>query len=148
MEIASELTEEFEKSANYSIKLRNKVNNIIKNKRLTKQQAVSLVELAFGGKAKLKDLAEKTGISKQTLCMMYNNLEEKGVVTRGVDEKDRRNTYYKITEKGIALLRADLEDTKKVVCNLLDKTLTSDEVFEFLKSLRKMNSFLQKCLGE
>ena len=51
-------------------------------------------------KIKMSELANKIGISTQSLSRMVKGLEEKGYLRREVDEEDRRNTFVCFTVKG------------------------------------------------
>ena len=65
----------------------------------------------------LKNLSKVLHVSTSSLCILLNKLVEQGYVYREEDKKDRRNTFYGITEKG----REVLEIEKADILNLINK---------------------------
>ncbi len=62
-----------------------------------------LVRLHNGGRAKLKDIARREHVSAPNLCAAFRKLEHDGLVVRTIDEQDRRNTWYCVSEAGAEL---------------------------------------------
>ena len=58
------------------------------------------------GGARLSDLAESAGMSKQAMGDLVDQCEAWGLVTRAPDERDRRARLIKFTPTGLAWLRA------------------------------------------
>jgi len=59
-----------------------------------------LYDLWIWDSLETKKLAESAGVSKATISNITNTLERKELCYRKVDEKDRRNTFVLLTEKG------------------------------------------------
>ncbi|PMC37960.1 MarR family transcriptional regulator [Bacillus sp. UMB0899] len=59
-----------------------------------------LYDLWIWGSLETKKLAESAGVSKATISNITNTLERKELCYRKVDDKDRRNTFVLLTEKG------------------------------------------------
>jgi MarR family 2-MHQ and catechol resistance regulon transcriptional repressor len=119
------------------------VDCYIENPGATTPQMVALIDLAVLGKSRLKDMAERTGSSSQSLCIMYNNLEKEGYILRETDPNDRRNTFYSISENGMAFLMDYVEKTKVVVLKTFEK-LSDKEAEELGNSLKKANEIIEK----
>lgn len=59
-----------------------------------------LYDLWIWGSLETKKLAESAGVSKATISNITNTLERKDLCYRKVDNRDRRNTFVLLTEKG------------------------------------------------
>lgn len=138
-----EVVNEFEKQLQNGHRLRDRMDKNVDFKSFSKQQIMAMLDLKFMGKSKLKDVAEKSGISSQYLCIMFNNLEKEGLVAREIDDNDRRNTYYSITESGIKKLDDKIDEIKASLANLLDD-MDDRDVEEFGKALRTMNKIMEE----
>ena len=77
--------------------------------KLTEQQFVTLFILKKNEKITLKKLSTYICVSTSSLCIMLNRMMEEELVYREVDERDRRNTFYSLTEKGRDLIDKEIE---------------------------------------
>ena len=68
-----------------------------------RQMMSILVRLHNGGRARLKDIARREHVSAPNLCATFRKLEADGLVVRVVDENDRRNTWYGVSDAGAKL---------------------------------------------
>ncbi|MBU7591411.1 MarR family transcriptional regulator [Metabacillus halosaccharovorans] len=59
-----------------------------------------LYDLWIWDSLETKKLAESAGVSKATISNITNTLERKELCYRKVDDKDRRNTFVLLTDKG------------------------------------------------
>lgn len=84
---------------------------------LTERQFFAIKKMAEIDKMELKNLSKVLHVSTSSLCILLNKLVEQGYVYREEDKKDRRNTFYGITEKG----REVLEIEKADILNLINK---------------------------
>ena len=84
---------------------------------LTERQFFAIKKMAEIDKMELKNLSKVLHVSTSSLCILLNKLVEQGYVYREEDKKDRRNTFYVITEKG----REVLEIEKADILNLINK---------------------------
>lgn len=90
----------------------------------SRQQLTVLCRLHIGGKAKLKDIAIREYVTTPNLCATFRKLENENLVSRQVDENDRRNTWYCVTELGSRFARFIINRTRTRIENLflcLDK---------------------------
>ncbi len=109
------------------------------------QKIFLLDDLDEIGKAKLKDIAQKTGHSPQNLCMLYNGFEKEGLIQREIDPKNRRNTYYSLTPKGKKTVIENKKAARDVIKNLFTR-LSDQELTELKSSLEKTNNLIEKIL--
>lgn len=106
-----------------------------------RQQMAILVRLYKGGRAMLKDIARREFVSAPNLCAVFRKLESDGLVLRVVDENDRRNTWYSVTERGAELAQNALETFRNGVEKLFS-SLSSEEEAELTAALKVMNKII------
>ena len=53
----------------------------------------------------VSDIVNHVHVAPSAVSRSLKSLEEKGCIVRTVDTKDRRNTYVKLTEKGISYMK-------------------------------------------
>ncbi|MFN7250485.1 MAG: MarR family winged helix-turn-helix transcriptional regulator [Anaerobacillus sp.] len=81
--------------------LRNKMEREVLSEYGLSWTAFSLLyDLWIGNSVETKKLAESAGVSKATISNITKTLEQKELCYRKVDNRDRRNTYVTITDKG------------------------------------------------
>lgn len=102
-----------------------------------------LVRLHQGGRARLKDIARREHVSAPNLCAAFRKLERDGLVIRSIDENDRRNTWYSVSDDGAAkavlamnLFRAGVE---KVFVHI-----SREDEARLTDAMRVMKEILQK----
>ena len=93
---------------------------------IPRQQLLVLVRL-YGGAARLKDLARRENISTPNLCATFRKLERDGLVTRRVDDTDRRNTWYQCTPAGDKMALAAMEKFRDGLERLFSGISPTDE---------------------
>ena len=106
-----------------------------------RQQMSILVRLHQGGRAMLKDIARREFVSAPNLCALFRKLESDGLVLRVVDENDRRNTWYSVTERGAELAQSALETFRNGVEKLFS-SLSREEEAELTAALKVMNKII------
>lgn len=113
---------------------------------LTERQFFALKKMAELDKMELKNLSKILHVSTSSLCILLNKLVEQGYVYREEDKKDRRNTFYGITEKGREVLEIEKADVLNVIkrkVELIDEDKREDLykaldlVFDILKDTLK-----------
>lgn len=82
---------------------------------LTERQFFALKKMAEIDKMELKNLSKVLHVSTSSPCILLNKLVEQGYVYREEDKKDRRNTFYGITEKGSEVLEREKADILKII---------------------------------
>lgn len=86
-----------------------------KSRILTERQFFALKKMAEIDKMELKNLSKVLHVSTSSLCILLNKLVEREYVYREEDKKDRRNTFYGITEKGKEVLEREKADILKII---------------------------------
>ena len=142
---AEEVVREFFRSVGNDRRLTRQLYNYIKPPKQKPQKIFSLDDLKEAGKAKLKDIAAKTGYSPQILCILYNGLEKDGLIAREVDSTDRRNTYYFLTDKGLQTLEKNKSKARDAIKELFGR-LSDNDLTELKKSLEKVNNIIEKVM--
>lgn len=142
---AEEVVREFFRSVGNDRRLTRQLYNYIKPPKQKPQKIFLLDDLKEAGKAKLKDIAAKTGYSPQNLCILYNGLEKDGLIAREVDSTDRRNTYYFLTDKGLQTLEKNKSKARHAIKELFGR-LSDNDLTELKKSLEKVNNIIEKVM--
>lgn len=140
-----EVVREFFRSVGNDRRLTRQLYNYIKPPKQKPQKIFLLDDLKEAGKAKLKDIAAKTGYSPQNLCILYNGLEKDGLIAREVDSTDRRNTYYFLTDKGLQTLEKNKSKARDAIKELFGR-LSDNDLTELKKSLEKVNNIIEKVM--
>lgn len=107
----------------------------------TRQQLTALVRLHIGGRAKLKDIACREFIPNSNLCAIFRYLEQNGLVQRSIDENDRRNTWYSVTESGARLAQETVKKIHKNIENVFSNIIKSDED-KLISAMKTINNIL------
>ena len=75
--------------------------SVVKDSGLTTAQIHALEIVGHARAVKMKDLAEKIGVTTGTLTVTVDKLEKKGLLVRRPHEKDRRSYMIELTQEGI-----------------------------------------------
>ena len=108
-----------------------------------RQQLSILVRLHKGGRAMLKDIARRELVSAPNLCAAFRKLESDGLVSRTVDENDRRNTWYSVTERGAQIASESMERFRASIEQMF-AGLSKEDENELTGALKTMNKILSK----
>jgi len=76
-----------------------------KSSTVTSHQVEVLTVLSHSAFCCIGEIASAFGVSYAAASKMVNRLEDKGLVTRSINEMDRRSTEIHITEKGSQIVR-------------------------------------------
>ena len=109
----------------------------------SRAQAQLLVRLYIGGRVRLKDLAAREFLPAPNLCAAFRKMERDGIVLRAVDEDDRRNTWYSVTEHGAEIARKIIEMLHNAIATIF-KDIDKDDEEELIKSFKSMYNILIK----
>lgn len=127
----------------------NLFDNLIKNvtgsgmkkiQKLTSKQFFTLEQIKKYDKIELKNLSKELYVSTSSLCILLNKLVDMGYVFREEDPKDRRNTFYGITEEGKEILE---QEEDRISSILVSKMNSFDDKFK--KNLEKSLAILFKA---
>lgn len=112
---------------------------------LTERQFFALVSIRKHRKIELKNLSKDLHVSTSSLCILLNKLVEQEYVYREEDVKDRRNTFYGITEKGES---AVINEIDKFISIISEKMKVLDEQSKLIlfNSLTDINSIFKEIL--
>ena len=102
-----------------------------------------LVRLHNGGRARLKDIARREHVSAPNLCAAFRKLEADGLVLRTIDEDDRRNTWYCVSESGAELARVAMDLFRSGIERVFANVSREDEA-HLTQALRTMHEILKK----
>ena len=108
-----------------------------------KNQMTVLVRLHMGGRARLKEIARRELVPAPNLCATFRKLEREGMVTRTIDENDRRNTWYECTPAGAKVAEKALNGFRDAINRMFDSIAPDDEA-ELTVALKTMNNILVK----
>jgi len=109
----------------------------------TKQQFATIVRLRMTGRAKLKDIAKRNDIPSSNLCLVLKGLESDGLVSRQVDDDDRRNTWYALSPAGNRIADRAMADFRKRITKLFARLDAADEA-RLTSGLQTLNDVLNK----
>lgn len=102
-----------------------------------------LVRLHNGGRARLKDIARREHVSAPNLCAAFRRLEADGLVLRSIDENDRRNTWYCVSDSGARLANVAMDMFRVGIEQVFSGMLREDEI-RLTEALRTMRDVLKK----
>lgn len=92
----------------------------------------------------INELASKSHRAQNTVSEKISRLEEKGLVRRVGDEKDRRITRVQITEKGLDLVKTiKKEKGNKIIYSAL-RSMEVEEVNNLNRSLERLYRYLKE----
>ena len=108
-----------------------------------RQLTTILVRLHNGGRAKLKDIARREHVSAPNLCAAFRKLERDGFVVRTIDEDDRRNTWYSVSESGAELATRAMDLFRSGIERVFSNLSREDEA-SLTEALRTMHNIIKK----
>lgn len=108
-----------------------------------RQMMSILVRLHNGGRARLKDIARREHVSAPNLCAAFRKLEADGLVVRTIDEDDRRNTWYCVSERGAELATVAMDLFRSGIERIFADVSREDEM-RLTDALRTMRDILKK----
>ncbi len=107
-----------------------------------RQMMSILVRLHNGGRARLKDIARREHVSAPNLCAAFRKLEADGLVIRSVDENDRRNTWYCVSDAGADMARIAMDLFRTGIEKVFANISRTDEA-RLTDALRTMHEILK-----
>ena len=92
-------------------------------------------------KIHLNIIREKMHLAASTISPIITSLESKGYIEREIDEKDKRNTYIKLTDKG-RLHTTNIH--MNIVSNLKEyiKFMGDEDITKLIYLLNKTNNYM------
>lgn len=110
---------------------------------LSLEQFTVLRHLAYKGILRSTELAEYCGVNKSAITAKIDRLEERGLVGRIRDEKDRRNIYIQLTKKGEEVYMEAQEKMEDFIGSYIEE-LTEKEFETFLNLYEKIINIIEK----
>ncbi|MCG8616177.1 MAG: MarR family transcriptional regulator [Desulfobacterales bacterium] len=124
------IVEFFEKLASWE-------DSVVRDSGLTTAQAHAVEIVGHSGPIKMKDLAQKIGVTTGTLTVAVDRLEKKGLMRRKPHETDRRSYLIELTPAGDAVFEEHhnfhIRMTQEIVAGL-----TPEEQEEFSRIIEKV----------
>ncbi|MGL5316653.1 MAG: MarR family winged helix-turn-helix transcriptional regulator [Peptostreptococcaceae bacterium] len=130
----------------------NRFHNLIKivnsekfktEKTLTDRQFFALSSIMKHKKIELKNLSKDLYVSTSSLCILLNKLVERGFVYREEDPRDRRNTFYGITQEGLNVVNAEIDELVEIINKKLD-VLSEEDLNKLAKSMDEIKNIMDK----
>lgn len=110
---------------------------------LTEKQFFALSSIKKHKKIELKNLSKDLYVSTSSLCILLNKLVEKGYVYREEDSKDRRNTFYGITEEGEKIFLEEINEILSIIESKLSG-ISDNEISKLLAAMSEVDSIMGK----
>ena len=129
-ELSKLLVEFYEKFSSWE-------HGVVRGEPLTLSQMHTVEILSSQGALKMKELAEKMGITTGTLTVLVDRLEDAGMVERKPHETDRRSIRVLLTEKGLVYAREHHKLHNRLTQELISD-MTQEEMEGLAGCLRKM----------
>jgi DNA-binding MarR family transcriptional regulator len=107
----------------------------------SRTQLKLLVRLNIGGRARLKDIARREGIPIANLCAAFRKLESDGLVAREIDDDDRRNTWYSVSNDGAGIANSAMEVMRGRVSDFF-AMIGREDGEKLVGALRQINKIL------
>lgn len=111
---------------------------VVRDKGLTLPQMHSLEILGIHAALRMKELAEKMGVTTGTLTVMIDRLEKSGLVRRRPHATDRRSILVELTDAGHELFR-EHDALHHQLTEDITSTFDADERTRLAAMLKKMN---------
>lgn len=131
-DLAHQLVELYEKMSSWE-------HCVVRDQELTLPQMHTLEILGANGPLRMKELAQKMGVTTGTLTVLVDRLEGNGTVRRVPNPSDRRSYMVELTERGTGLY----EEHDKLHAQLTSELVADmepEEVATLARLIRKMNA--------
>jgi DNA-binding MarR family transcriptional regulator len=98
---------------------------------------------AVGSGARITDLADRAGVTKQAITLMVDPLQACGYVARVADPSDRRAKHVVLTERGAAAADASLRAAEEIERGWAER-LGADRLAELKATLAELIAGLER----
>lgn len=106
---------------------------------VTIAQCHAIVEIGRKRRMSLVDLADMLGLDKSTMSRTVNSLVSSGLVSRDLDNENRRYITIQLTEYGMTVFRRIEESMGKYYRSILS-SIPADKRDQVLESLRLLTA--------
>ena len=128
--LASSLIELYEKMSSWE-------HAVVKESGLTPTQMHAIEILGHQESLRMKELAQKLGVTTGTLTVMIDRLEQNGLISRRPNENDRRSIVVVLTKKGQKYFKEHhklhLELTREITSSLREDE--AKQLYVFMEKL-------------
>jgi len=112
---------------------------VVRDKGLTLPQVHALEILGTHNELRMKELAQRMGVTTGTLTVLADRLEKGGMIRRRPHAEDRRSIIVELTEKGHELFR-EHDELHLTLTEDITANLTEQELDSLADILEKMNN--------
>ncbi len=111
---------------------------VVRGKGLTLPQMHTIEILGAHGPMRMKELAEKMGVTTGTLTVQVDRLEARGLARRVPHQRDRRSWLVELTDKGAAYFE-EHDGLHERLTGEITAALSDEERAVVAAALEKMN---------
>lgn len=112
---------------------------VVRETGLTLPQTHTIEILGAHGPMRMKELAERMGVTTGTLTVLVDRLEQNGMAARAPHPSDRRSYLVELTQAGKATF-AEHDAMHRRLTQELTASLTEQETAVMVRCLEKMNA--------
>lgn len=112
---------------------------VVRDKGLTLPQMHALEILGTHNGLRMKELAQKMGVTTGTLTVLVDRLEKGAMVCRQPHPEDRRSIIVELTDKGHELFK-EHDELHNQLTQDITVDLSDEEIAALTNSLKKMNN--------
>lgn len=98
-------------------------------------------------KVKSKDICENMNISSARMAVLIKKLENKGLITKIIDQEDARITIINLTEKGKITSQKIKNQLSYQIENIINE-FGYDNLTNLLKDMQKIKLIIEKSIKE
>ena len=115
------------------------------NKVFTERQFFVMIKIYKYKKIELKNLSKELNVSTSSLCILLNKMVEQGYVYRKEDTRDRRNTFYGITDFGEDTINIEMKKISSIIEKKFD-ILEEEDKKIMIESLKNIKNIAKKYI--
>lgn len=115
------------------------------NKVFTERQFFVMIKIYKYKKIELKNLSKELNVSTSSLCILLNKMVEQGYVYRKEDSRDRRNTFYGITDFGEDTINIEMKKISSIIEKKFD-ILEEEDKKIMIESLKNIKNIAKKYI--
>lgn len=115
------------------------------NKVFTERQFFVMIKIYKYKKIELKNLSKELNVSTSSLCILLNKMVEQGYVYRKEDSRDRRNTFYGITDFGEDTINTEMKKISSIIEKKFD-ILEEEDKKIMIESLKNIKNIAKKYI--
>ena len=116
------------------------LNNLISNREITAfnaEQGRILHVLWENDNISIKELSARTGLAINTLTTMLERMQEKNLIEKRTDEKDKRKTIIILTDYAKSL-KKEYDVISEEIISVFYKNFSHNEIMEFEEYLKRI----------